>query len=223
MQDMEIHISGGKCKVFEGPSRRVFHTTEEALGLSLLKLNPQNQGTVELRWLDLLGSRGLAVAPSGSRLVCLQTFPSHTRTIPFRRGDVNREYTVTIPDVLMATSFKDSALQKASLWCVRAGMLPKLSATSADPTLTYWPYGNVYSHGGICWGTTPIREIHTPQDAFDAFFTSGFNGDLFAYNGSGLLNFLDGVKKDSKGVFPVWEASRYTQTCASVAQSIARL
>ncbi len=222
MQDMEIHIKDGRCKVFEGPSRRVLYTTEEALGLALLKLNPQNQGSVDLRWLDMLGTRGLAVAPSGTRLVCLQTFPSHQRSLPYRRGDVSREYTVTIPDVLMASSFKDGSMQKASLWIVRPGFREKLSVTSNDPTLSYWPYGNVYNHGGICWGTTPVRDIHTPQDAFDAFFTSGFNGDLYAYDGAGLLNFLDTVKKGT-GVFPVQPAERFTQTCASVVQNITRL
>lgn len=220
--EMEIHIKDGRVKVFEGPSRRVLHTTEEALGLSLLKLNPQNQGNVELRWVDMLGTRGLAIAPSGSRVLCLQTFPSHKRTLPFRRGDMSRDYTVTIPDVLMATNFKDGGLQKASLWVVRKDFLPKLSATSTDPTLCYWPYGNVYSHGGICWGTTPVRDIHSPQEAFDAFFNSGFNGDLFAFNGNGLLNFLDGVKKDG-GDFPLREAAAHTQNCAAVAQTIARL
>lgn len=222
MQNMEIHITDGKVKVFEGSSRRVFHTTEEALGLSLLKLNPANQGTVELRWVDLLGSRGLAVAPSGSRLICLQTFPSHKRTLPFRRGDVNRDYTVTIPDVLMATNFKEGSLQKASLWVVRPGFLDKLSVTSSDLALAYWPYGNVYGHGGICWGTTPIQDIHGPQDAFDAFFNSGFNGDLFAFNSQGLLNFLEGVKKDG-GAFPLQPMERHTQTCAAVVQTITRV
>lgn len=220
--ELEVHISGGRCKVFEGASRRVFYTTEEALGLSLLKLNPQNQGSVELWWVDMLGSRGLAIAASGSRTLCLQTVPSHTRTIPFRRGDTNRDYTVIIPDTLMATNFKDGALQKASLWTVKAGFLPKLSATSADPTLAYWPYGNVYSHGGICWGTTPVRDIHSPQEAFDAFFTSGFNGDLYAYDSRGLLNFLDTVKK-AGGTYPLQSAERHTQSVAAVAQTIARL
>lgn len=223
MQDMEIHIKDGRVKVFEGPTRRVMHTTEEALGIALLKLNPQNHGTVELRWVDMLGTRGLAVASSGSRLVCLQTFPSHTRTLPFRRGDINRDYTVTIPNLLMATNFKDGSLQKASLWTVRADFMNKLSATSTDPTLAFWPYGNVYNHGGICWGTTPVRDIHSPQDAFDAFFSSGFNGDLFAFNGTGLMNFLEGVKKDSGGVFPLQEPSRHTQSCASVVQAIVRV
>lgn len=223
-QEMEIVIRDGRVKVFEGPSRRVFYTTEEALGLSLLKLNPSaNTGSAELRWVDMLGTRGLAIASSGSRLVCLQTFPSHQRTIPFRRGDVSRDYTVTVPDVLMATNFKDGSLQKASLWTVKTGFMSKLSATSMDPTLAYWPYGNVYNHGGICWGTTPIRDIHSPQDAFEAFFNSGFNGDLFAYTSTGLLNFLDGVKKDNGGVYPLLTADRHTQNCAAVAQSIVRL
>lgn len=223
MQNMEIHIADGKVKVFEGPSRRVFHTTEEALGLSLLKLNPASQGHVELQWLDMLGSRGLAVAPSGPRLLCLQTFAAHKRTLPFRRGDTNRDYTVTIPDVLMATNFKDGGLQKASLWAVRPGFLDKLSVTSTEPTLAYWSYGNVYNNGGICWGTTPVRDIHSPQEAFDAFFTSGFNGDLFAFDSTGLLNFLERTKKNNGGVYPVQTMDRYTMPCATVAQAIARL
>lgn len=222
MQNMEIHIKDGRCKVFEGPSRRVFHTTEEALGLALLKLNPQNLGTVELRWVDMLGTRGLAVATAGPQLLCLQTFPSHQRTIPLRRGDVNRDYIATIPDTLMATNFKNGSLQKASLWVVRTGMLPKLSATSTDPTLAHWPYGNVYSYGGICWGTTPVRDIHSPQDAFEAFFASAFNGDLFDFNSTGLLNFLDSVKSGS-GAYPLLAPERHTQNCAAVVQAIARL
>ena len=223
MQDMEIHIKDGRVKVFEGPSRRVLHTTEEALGLALLKINPTNQATVDLRWVDMLGTRGLAIAPAGSRVICLQTFAAHSRTLPFRRGDVNRDYTVTIPDVLMASNFKDGSMQKASLWVVRPGFLNKLRTTSTDPALAHWPYGNVYNHGGICWGTTPVRDIHSPQEAFDAFFNSGFNGDLFAFDGSGLLNFLDRTKKDLAGVFPTWAADRHTQTCSTVAQSIVRL
>lgn len=223
MTDMEIHIKGGKVKVFEGPARRVFHTTEEALGLSLLKLNPSEGGaTVELRWVDLLGSRGLAIAPAGGKLVCLQTFPSHKKTLNYIRGDVNQPFTVTIPDVLMATNFKDGHLQKASLYVVKPQMLGKLSTTSTDPTLTYWPYGNVYSHAGICWGTTPIRDIHSPQEAFDAFFSSGFNGDLFAMDSSGLLNFLK-ARAAGDGIYPVQPASSFTVNCVSVAQAIARV
>ena len=221
-QELEIHIKGGRCKVFEGPSRRVLYTTEEALGLHLLKLNPQNQSSVELWWVDMLGTRGLAIASVGAQMVCLQTFPSHQRTLPYRRNDTQRDYTATIPDVLMATNFKDGRLQKASLWTVRQDALPTLSATSTSPALAYWPYGNVYNHGGICWGTTPIQDIHSPQETFEAFFASGFNGDLFAFNNHGLLNFLDEVKAQG-GVFPRQPAANHTQTCATVAQAIVRL
>lgn len=222
--EMEIHIKDGKVKVFEGTARRVFHTTEEALGLSLLKLNPASGGgTVELKWVDLLGQRGLAIAPVGGKLLCLQTFAAHKRTIPYRKNDLSQDFTVTIPDILMASNFKDGNLQKAMLYVVKPGMLSKLSVTSTDPTLTYWPYGNVYSHAGICWGTTPIRDIHSPQDAFDAFFASGFNGDLFAFAGhAGLLNFLKAMAAGD-GVYPTLPPASFGGNCAAVAQSIARL
>lgn len=212
---LDIQIRQGKVKVIEGARRQVFHTTPESLGLALLRLNP-NAGVAQagdIMWTDMLGSRGLAMGVIGGRTLALQTTPAHTRTIQYRRGDVNREFTVNLPDVLMASHFNDGRLQKASLWIVKPGFLNRVTTTSADASLAPYIFGNVYGHGGICWGTTPVREIHTPQEAFDAFFNSGFNGDLFAGPGGSLLTCLQ-----TAGAFPAVAAATFTKTVPSVIQ-----
>ena len=76
MNNLEIHIKDGQCKVIEGLGRRVFRTTEEALGLALLRLNPAAAGNIDLAWMDFLADRGVAMALSGDRVLALLKYPS---------------------------------------------------------------------------------------------------------------------------------------------------
>jgi Prokaryotic E2 family D len=106
-----------------------------------------------------------------------------------------------MPPTLMLMTMTARQLVSSSLWVVKAGMEKKLHVGSTDPTLAAFPYGNVYSHGKICWGDTPIRELHHPQEVEDAFFQSGFNGDLTYLGNCGagertLPDLIKQVKKD---------------------------
>ncbi len=222
--NLDITIRDGRCKVIEGAARRVLHTTEESLGLYLLRLNPATAAnTSNVRWLDMLATRGIAIATVGDRMLALQTFPAELRTIAYVRGDARKDHKVVPPEMLMATAFREGRLQKATLWAIKPGHRERLTPTTQDNVLAYYPFGNVYNHGGICWGTTPIRDISTPQEAFDAFFNSGFNGDLFAHGGGagGLQPMLAGLGSSHK--FPEIASASFTKSVASVAQEIARI
>lgn len=228
-QQLEIHIKDGKCKVFEGPSRRVFFATEESIGLALLRLNPSSMtGAVDIHWQDFLADRGVAMALSGDRVLTMLLYPSQKRTIQYIRGETREDYTLTFPTLLMAVSFRAGRMEKSQLWCVKPGMEKKLSTGSSDPALAMFPYGNVYAHGGICWGTTPIKDIRQPSDAIEAFFNSGFNGDLYSpgmlvegrtATGRGSLHELLRSKIELPGIVD----TMYTKPVDAVAQDINRV
>lgn len=222
--EMEIKIKDGRCRVMDGTTKRVFYTTEESMGLYLLKLNPaaQGNGASGAQWVDQLGQRGIAVGRIGDRTLTLTVYPSKKRDILFGRGDTTRTFTVTLPDLLMACSFKDTKFQKALLYVVKSGQTPQLAVPNTGAQLMYYPYGNVYNHGGICWGSTPLKDIHTPDDAFEAFFGSAFNGDLYAYNTNGLLNFLTALSGPEKA-FPLPVDSYFQTSVQTVVQGICRL
>lgn len=219
--DLDISIKGGRCKVTEGPTKRVFHTTEELLGLYLLRLNPATSGASSaVKWVDQLGKRGMAVGTLGDKTLTLTVFPANKRTIAFGRGDTNKEYTVTLPDVFMPCAFKDGRLMKALMYIIKPGQKDRLSVTNSDGQLSFYPYGNVYNHGGICWGSTSLRDVRTPDEAYEAFFGSAFNGDLYSFNALGLLNFLNGLKGDA--AFPPMADTAYVTSVQTAVQALTR-
>lgn len=77
-----------------------------------------------------------------------------------------------------------------------------------------FPYGNVYSHFGVCWGgvkklgLSSINSYNDLTTIINAFYTTGFNGDLtndpFCYNttkyGNNFWAFVEEMK--NKSAFP---------------------
>lgn len=223
-RELQIHIKDGKCKVIEGAAKRVFWSTEEAVGLALLKLNPTLQATISVPWQDFLAARGVAFAAAGDKSLNLIVYTNQKRTIQFRRGSgVGQELVIKLPPLLVATSFKDNHLVKTQLWVIKPGMENRLSTTSTDATLCPFPYGNVYSHGGVCWGTTLIRDLRQPGEVVDAFFNSGFNGDLYtaSYLGIRDVQLPDLIARVGEDL-PVPPATMYTKSVATMAQEINR-
>ncbi len=223
MDHIEIHIKDGICKVIEGLSRRVTFTTEESVGLALLKINPSQQAGV-IKWNDHLLTRGVAIGVAGAKTYSIWVIPAQDRTIDWRRNERSQQLKVTLPACLMGTVFNGGTLGKATLWVIKPGLESKLTASLQDGCLVAWPYGNIYTHGGVCWGTTSTRDIHTPQEIEDAFFRSGFNGDLW-YAGSacgvGEATLPDLVKRVG-AVIPVPAATAYTKSVASMVQELGR-
>ena len=221
--EMEIHITpDGLCKVIQGKSRRVFYSTEEAIGLALLKINPAQVGPT-VNWIDFLDSKGLAIGAVGDKALTLLTVPAKERTLPWRRGTISRELKVTMPPLLIATRFIKGRLNKAQIWLIRPGFEEKLSTASSDPCLSPFPYGNVYNTGIICWGTTVIRDISHPNEVEGVFFHSGFNGDLWSGGALGITETtLPDLVTRVEGKLPVPATSAFTKSVSAVAQDITR-
>ena len=229
--NLEIHIKDGQCKVIEGIGRRVFRTTEEALGLALLRLNPATAtGNIALNWTDFLADRGVAMALSGDRALTLLKYPSFTRSIVYRRGDSETQnYNITFPPLLWAMSFRTGRLVKSQLWAIKAGMESRLSTTGTENVLACFPYGNVYAHGGVCWGTTRLTDVRQPGDVHETFFASEFNGDLYtrSYIGvrdEGLQGYLHRITNGGQatGILNQPVESTFTTSVSAVTQDIAR-
>ena len=224
---MDISINNGVCKVISGAGRRVRYTTEEALGLALLRLNPEtSRAQVEIHWSDYLAGRGVAVALSGDRILTLLVCPELVRTVVYHNGTNRQTFNVKFPPLLLATAFKAQQLIKAQLWVVKPSLEHQLSTSSETPALCYFPYGNVYGHGGICWGSTSIKDLRTPDEVLAAFFGSGFNGDLYEPGPlgerGGLLDLLTRTSTTG-GVLPLMREQSFTKSVSAVAQDINRV
>lgn len=221
--DLDVSIKQGRCKIKDGSTGRIYSTTEEALGLYLLRLNPaQVNAGGAVTWVDQLAKRGIAVGTQADRLLTLTVFPSQKRTIAFGRGDSTREeFTVVLPEILMPAMFKDGRLFKALMYVLRPGTREKLNVNSTETLLAGYPFGNVYNTGAICWGSTHLKDVKTPDDAYEAFFNSAFNGDLYSYNSGGLHAFLTGLKGDKK--FPELTGSAFGTSVQAAVNTIARL
>lgn len=220
--DLEIHIKSGVCKVIEGPARQVRYTTEEAVGLALLKIN-RNASRVALVWNDFLASRGVAMGMSSKNMLTAMVLPAQTRDIEWRRNSSKHLLKLTFPACLLLVNFEGPTLRKSSLWVIKPGMEGKLGINDPDGVLCAFPYGNVYSHGGICWGTTLTRDCHSPGEIEQAFFTSGFNGDLWypqQFEGTG--DTLPAHVAAHGSILAAPAASQCNKSVSSAVQEVAR-
>lgn len=226
---LQIEVFEHTCRVLEGASKRVFYATPESIGLALLRLAPEQASRgLQLSWMDYLGDRGIAMTVAGESFITLLTFPAMMRPVPYRRGGgvAPADYTAIFPPLLLAVHFKNGRLLKASLWVIKAGFEKKLGVGGAENCLAAFPYGNVYDHGGVCWGTTPIKDLRTPAEMLPAFFDSGFNGDLWSPNSLGLTGPLAGyvaylTAKDGTALSLPTDG-RYTKSMAALVQDIVR-
>jgi hypothetical protein len=220
---MEIHVQNdGMCRVISGVARKTFTSTSEAVGLVLLGMN-QGSLSSAVKWVDFLASKGLAFGSTNKDTFTIMVLPEQERVVQYHRNDTKRELKATFPPMVMAVRMSDQTLRKAMFFMLKAGSEKKLSVTSAEGTLAVFPYGNVYDHGGVCWGNTSVRDIHHPSEVEGAFFGSAFNGDLFypSYWGGSEGN-LPGVVERCDGELPAPRSDRYTKTIVQVVQEIGR-
>ena len=154
---------------------------------------------------------------------------SFARFIPYQRAETEQDFSVTFPPLLWAVSFKARKLTKSQLWVIKAGMETRLSTTSTDNALACFPYGNVYAHGGVCWGTTRLNDVKQPGDVHEAFFASDFNGDLYTrqyinVREDGLFGYLTRITGAGRqtSVLNLPIESLYTKSVAAVVQDIVR-
>jgi hypothetical protein len=211
------------CRIVEGAARRVFYATPEAVGLCLLGINPQSAAT-HLQWTDYLTARGVAFGASGHHTYVLMVCPAQRRILPWKSGsNPVVEMPAQVPPVLFSVVMRDQHLARATLHVIKPGWEQRLSVGMSDLVLAVFPYGNVYAHGGICWGTTPIQDITQPSDVEGAFFTSGFNGDLYhPYYCNVHDPTLPALVERTHGDLPLPAASQYLKSVASIIADLGR-
>ena len=215
--ELEIHIDKQNiCKVIQGEARRVFYSTPEAIGLALLKINPAEHHA-QVDWVDFLATHFVAFAAQENKSLTLFFMPSQQRTITHGRDGASQEYVTTFPHLLFGVRMTAGVMTKTSVWVIQPNMERKLSLASRDLVLCAFPYGNVYDHGGVCWGTTQTQDIRHPQDVVEFFFRSAFNGDLF-HASTGQARTLPAMITQSKGILPL--PPQYDHTVLSVATGL---
>mgnify|MGYP001589403748 CR=1 FL=1 len=215
-QQLEIHLNDSICKVYQGNARRVFYSTEEAVALALLKIKPTSL-TNQVQWADFMAGSGIAFGVIGNKTITLIQSPARTRTIHWEKLETSVDLTVDIPPLLWAIKMIGPKLVKTQLWLVRNGFEQKLSVISTDACLHYFPYGNVYSHGGVCWGHVEVNAIKHPSEVEETFFKSSFNNDLWAPLALSITDArLPDLVQKVKTKLPVPPAASYTKSVVSV-------
>ena len=79
----------------------------------------------------------------------------------------------------LAVSMEREHLIKALLYVIQPEQDTKLTVALGTSCLAPFPYGNVYNHATICWGTTAVGDIHHSTDVEEMFFGTTFNKDLW--------------------------------------------
>jgi hypothetical protein len=221
--ELEIHLKDGLCKVIEGTARRTYFSTSEAVGLALLGMN-QGSVTTSVKWMDFLASKGLAFGATGKESFTIMVIPEKEREISYQRGSgASLRLKVTYPQLIMAVRMINEKVNKTMFFVLKAGEEKKLTITSTSNVMAPFSYGNVYEHGGVCWGNTVIKDIVHPADVEGAFFESAFNGDLFHSStwGGRDASFPELVERTG-GKLPVPVAGQFTKSMVGVVQDIGR-
>lgn len=103
---------------------------------------------------------------------------------PYFIGDItygeSQVFTVPIPHTVYFLQFRtDSAgnrdLVNSALFVTRGPI------ANMDTPLSFFPYGNIYADGRICWGTVRLPRFPSLSDASgipNLLLSSNFNGDL---------------------------------------------
>jgi hypothetical protein len=228
----EIKLRAGShlCEVTAGASRRVYISSRHAVGMALL----QDAGVApepsirEIRWTDMLVSHGVAVGVKGLERIVIAVVPQMKRTVqwtgpafatPTSETGVTGTYPldITFPPVLAMLRTNELRYVRAYMFCVLPAALKTLTVSGEVNSLASFPYGNVYSSGGrICWGTVGHASLNTMEDLLHAFFSSGFNNDLFAPSACGTRrrNLWELVKETS-GVVTSPPAPYFTMNVAT--------
>ena len=115
--------------------------------------------------------------------------PARIRTAKFNLGDLGEVwFTVPFPETLFVFGIRDGRIVDSALYsCVPPIGRPQ-------DWLYFFPFGNVYVSGNICWGSVAMADIKEPV-ALDTmvarFFGSVFSGHLV--NGTSMFRPPDGV------------------------------
>ena len=218
------------CEVTAGPNRHIYLSNRYAVGMALLREGDADEATAQasaIRWADMLVSHGVAVGRNRQEQVILAVVPETKRTVNWTgpvypshiryTGDTRSlSLTITVPPLLVMLRTKEQRYVRAYLHCVAPTALKTLTVNTASSVLATFPYGNVYVGGGrICWGNVAHATLNTVEDVLYAFFSSGFNIDLYhpATCGS-TARTLHEMANAAQGMLPPPVAASFNMTVA---------
>lgn len=155
-------------------------------------------------------SRGVReVFSYGDNEVVILEVPPRIRDIIFSEDKMQRKYLVPFPSLVFVFWLNSNKVQES--WCFAT----KDPIYKGDAQLHYFPYGNVYGDGKICWGDTDFlgKNKYTSSNVSSIvtrFLQAPFNRDLSegAFNAPkkgiksvlSLLQHLDGSCKFPKEI-----------------------
>jgi hypothetical protein len=158
----------------------------ENLAQILLGATAETQGQEAVsreRWVDLLGSHGVAMVKTAQNVQLILARPREFRNSEWPHLDetqgryIRKRLRIEFPPQLWRLQYNNGFHASSQLF-----LTPEL-VTSLESSIPIhrFPYGNVYEHGGICWGA--VRAVNRMKDndpnaLIDLFWNSGFNKDL---------------------------------------------
>lgn len=110
---------------------------------------------------------------------------------------------VPFPICIFVFSIRSSEVRYSGLYCVR-NPIQRL-----EDHLCYFPFGNVYVEGNICWGGAQLSRVNAPMElvgVINSFFDSVYNGDLFD---SSMYNQPSHISEGEVSPHDFWSFIRY--------------
>lgn len=217
----EIHITDGSpiCRIVRGPNAQVSLSTPVAVGMALLQSataaagQQATAGIDASSWTDLLSSHGVAIGRVRGAEVTLAVLPPKQREVSFGEQRV----ICTFPHIFMCLATRTRRYANGLIFVFDPRNQARVNVVNGPECLTPFPYGNIYGDSGrICWGSVRHGDIKTIAEMESAFFTSGFNTDLWGIRSHGNLPAL--VAASPNGVI-----APPTGFGTTVAQAISRL
>lgn len=125
-------------------------------------------------------AEGLWISPTPDGFNLAQRFPSQSQTLTRYGGGPASPPTVApilLPARWWVVSYRPGT---AGLVITRQWLMIEVGRPVAGriPSVAPWPFGNVHSHGPVCWGTQAVPTVDAPRVLDSRFFTSAFNTDL---------------------------------------------
>ena len=118
---------------------------------------------------------------TGANYTIAIEMPAKIRPLRYQRVNdrdrrTNEAAQIPFPICIFVFKVGSNAIRRSDLYCARNAM------QRVEDVLCYFPFGNVYSEGNICWGNTGLPTVSAPMglvSVINTFFDSVYNGDLF--------------------------------------------
>lgn len=160
-----------------GPNggREVFHLSTSTAGRLLAGL--ESEGLAGAKWMDLLGTLGVAFAYRRNALVMVISLPARVKQV--KHASVARPINFHLPPTVWVLKYAQPAdsLAGSYLFCTET----QVRSVNDTVQCQTFPFGNSFTPAGnICWGNVVTGNLSSqdPMATDNLFFATGFNDHL---------------------------------------------